>query len=184
MAKKSQASKRYALALVESISASKKLSLDEALGELSLFTEAVRESFDLKNALLNPAFTRDEREKMVQGIIAHLKLSDTIARFVRILVDSRRIREIEDINETFRALADERRGRVRATVHSAAALSKDTEERLRRALEKTTGRTIELDTHVDPSLIGGIRATVGSMVFDGTIRSELNRLKTQLEQGE
>jgi F-type H+-transporting ATPase subunit delta len=184
MAMKSQASRRYALALVESVSGAKKISLDEALGQLSLFSEAVNTSFDLKNTLLNPAFTKQEREKSVDALIGHLQLSEQIARFVRILVENRRIAEITEITEAFRMLADERRGRVRATVHSAAALSPDAEERLRRALEKTTGRSIELEMNVDPSLIGGVRARVGSLVFDGTIRSELDRLKDRLAHGE
>lgn len=181
---KSQATKRYALALVESISASKEISLDEALGQLSLFNQASEASFDLKNMLLNPAFTKVERDQAIGGIIKQLNISPVIARFIQILVDNRRIAELPEITDTFRALSDERRGRVRATVHSAAALSKDAEDRLRRALEKTTGRAIELETHVDPQLIGGIRATVGSIVFDGTIRTELDRLKTQLSQGD
>lgn len=184
MTMKSPASKRYATALVDSITAHKELSLDEALGELSTFNEAVQASFDLKNALLNPAFTREERDRAVEAMITTLKLSPIIARFVRILIENRRMAEIADVTEAFRTLSDERRGRVRAVVHTAAALSKDAEERLRRALEKTTGRTIELETFVEPSLIGGLRARVGSMVFDGTIRAELDRLRTLLATGE
>lgn len=181
---KSQASRRYAVALVESLSASKLVSLDEALTQLTQFSKTLDESFELKNLLLNPAFAKQERDKSLEGLLQHLKVSDPVARFIRLLVENRRITEVDEITEAFRDLADERRGRLRATVHSAAALSPDTEDRLRRALEKKTGRSIDLETHVDPSLIGGLRARVGSLVFDGTIRTELDRLKDQLSQGE
>src|SRR5262245_56476344 len=124
MAQTSQVSRRYALALVESISAAKTLSLDGALGQLSSFNDAVEASFGRKTALLTPAFTRAERVKVVDGMIAHLKLSAPIARFVKLLVDNNRMAELAAITGAFRTLADDRRGRVRATVHSATALSR------------------------------------------------------------
>jgi F-type H+-transporting ATPase subunit delta len=184
MALKSQASRRYATALLGTVINGKTLSLDEALGQLGRFNEAVRGNFDLKNALLNPAFTREERDRVVDTVIAHLQLAPTIRSFLKILVDTKRIAELDAITDSFRAQADQHRGRTRAVVHSAAPLAADQADRLRRALEKAAGRSIELEVHVDPSLIGGVRAHVGSMVFDGTIRSELDRLRPQLAFGE
>ena len=79
-------------------------------------------------------------------------------------------------------LADKRAGRVQARVVSAVEMTEGSIDQLRRALERRTGKKIEMNVEVDPSLIGGIRAEVGSFVLDGTIRTELERLRFALEK--
>jgi F-type H+-transporting ATPase subunit delta len=179
MALKSQASRRYAQALVDIVSNDKD-ALEAAQRDLDRFLEAVESSFDLKNALLNPSFSAADREKVLRSVMKSLALSDVMQRFLVLLVDAQRIRELSDIADAFRQMADERRGRMRAMVEAAAPLAPETSSRLKRVLEKATGRTIELEVKVDPNLIGGIRARVGTLVFDGTIRAELDRLKARL----
>lgn len=184
MALKSQASRRYALALVESVGEAKDTSLDRALQELGAFAKLVEVNFDLRNALLNPVFTASERAKVLKVVLDAGAFSVTIRRFIELLVEKDRVRELGEIAEAFHLLADERRGRLRADVKSASPLSPESMDRLRRTLERTTGKSIELHLTVDPSLIGGIRASVGSLVFDGTIRADLDRLRSTLLQAD
>jgi F-type H+-transporting ATPase subunit delta len=183
MALRSAASRRYASALLESVSKSE-ASLDGALKDLSAFAKATEESFDLKNALLNPLFTDNERMKVMNAVMEAMHVSPIVQRFLVLLVERDRMAEIGEIAEAFTALADERRGRVRAEVQSASPLTPEAMDRLRRALEKSTGKTIDLDVQVDPELLGGLRARVGSLVFDGSIRSELERLRSLLTRAE
>ncbi|MEO1336576.1 MAG: F0F1 ATP synthase subunit delta, partial [Myxococcota bacterium] len=84
------------------------------------------------------------------------------------------------ISEAFRALVDEKMNRATGTIRTAAELDEATQEQLKRALEKRTGKQLDLDVVIDPSLIGGVRAEVGTLVFDGTIKSELEKLRETL----
>jgi F-type H+-transporting ATPase subunit delta len=179
---RSQSARRYAHALVDSVLESDK-NLEAAMKELDLFARLIGESFDLKNALMNPTFTAEERMRVMNAVMKKLELSPRMQRFLMLLVERDHVREIQDVAESFRRLADERRGRVRAEVVSAAQLSPDAIDRLRRALERQTGKTIELEIKVDPALLGGLRAKVGSVIYDGSIRAELDRLRTSLTSG-
>jgi F-type H+-transporting ATPase subunit delta len=184
MALRSASSKRYANALLESVAAHGDTSLDIALKDVTSFARAVEESFDLRNALMNPLFTEEERMRALSAVSKAMHTSETVQRFFVLLIERDRMGEIAEIAEAFSKLADERRGRVRAEVQAASPLTPEATDRLRRALERSTGKTIELSVTVDPSLLGGVRARVGSMVFDGSIRAELDRLKTALTRSE
>src|SRR5687768_15604452 len=123
MALKSPASRRYAQALVDFVEGSKgKSSLETVQQELDRFVEAMSTSFDLKNSLLNPSFSASERENAVRGVMKALNLSDVVQRFILLVAGAKRIREIGDITDAFRNMADERRGRMRAVVEAAAPL--------------------------------------------------------------
>jgi F-type H+-transporting ATPase subunit delta len=87
------------------------------------------------------------------------------------------------IRDEFNRLADEAAGRVRAEVRSANPLRDEQRARLVDALARRTGKNIELTMHVDPSLIGGAIATVGGLVFDGSLRTQLSQLRSTLTQG-
>ncbi|MCK6545893.1 ATP synthase F1 subunit delta [Myxococcota bacterium] len=184
MALKSVASRRYAQALLESINHDKATTLEKALEELSGFAKIFDSTFELRNSLLNPAFTRPERTKVLGALLDKLAYSKTVRRFIELIAERDRMPEIGDIADAFRQLADEHRGRIRAEVQSAAPLSAESTDRLKKVLERTTGKSIDLELTVNPALIGGIKARVGSLVFDGTISSELERLRSSLVAAE
>jgi F-type H+-transporting ATPase subunit delta len=181
MAIRSQSARRYAHALVDSILESDK-NLEPVLKEIDQFNSLLGESFDLKNALMNPTFTAEDRTRVMSAVMRKLDLSPRTQRFLMLLVERDHIRELAEVAEAFHKLADERRGKVRAEVVTAAQLSPDSTERLRRALERQTGKSIEMDLKVDPELLGGIRAKVGSLVYDGSLRTELDRLRHTLAE--
>ncbi|TFG91464.1 MAG: ATP synthase F1 subunit delta, partial [Myxococcales bacterium] len=95
----------------------------------------------------------------------------------------RRVVELDAIRTAYGALADEAAGRMRARVVSASPLSDAQRERLRRALAERTGSQLELDIEVDASLLGGAVATVGGLVFDGSLRTQLDQLRSTLMRG-
>lgn len=172
----SQAARRYADAFIGSAGDE----LTRAVEELSAFAETVQSVPELRHVLLNPAFSADEEKQVLHAVMEQLSLSDTVRRFITLLAARERMGEIADIAETVKRLSDERANRVRATVEAAEELTPDALERLKAALEKRTGRKVDLDVSIDPTLIGGIRTRVGSLVFDGTIRTELDRLRETL----
>jgi F-type H+-transporting ATPase subunit delta len=109
--------------------------------------------------------------------------SQTIRNFFAFLIEQRRLVAFDAIHDEFNRLADEAAGRVRAEVRSANPLRDEQRARLVDALARRTGKNIELTVHVDPSLIGGAIATVGGLVFDGSLRTQLSQLRSTLTQG-
>ena len=117
---------------------------------------------------------------MLRALTTRLGASRTVANFFGYLVDRRRLIDFESIYEEYGRLADAAAGRVRAKVVSAVRLRDDQRERLRRALAARTGKQVELEEGVDPSLLGGAVASVGGVVFDGSLRTQLAQLHGSL----
>lgn len=173
----SQAARRYGHAFIEAAGDN----LAACVEELSKFSESVESVPEFRHVLLNPSFTAAEENQALEAVMEHLGLSDVVRRFIRLVASRERMPEIGDITSEVKRLSDERANRVEALVEVASeAVSDDTLARLKTAIEKRTGKSVELSVSVDPSLIGGIRTTVGSIVFDGTIRTELERLRETL----
>jgi len=174
-------SRRYATAFVETAVAAK--TLDTAARELEAFARA----FELKDvavALTNPGYPLEQRLAMQKAVLVKLGASELTQRFLALVAERDRLAEVGGIARAVRQMADERAGRVRAKVESATALAADAQSNLKRALEKRTGKKVDLDVVVDPELLGGLRATIGSTVFDGTLRSQLARLSESLERAD
>ncbi len=180
MSATSLAARRYADALVESISGLPTEEQKQVQDQLTAFGEAIDKVFDLRNIVLNPTYSTDERTKVLDAVMEQYKLHDKVRRFVRLVNHRNRMTELSGIAEAFAALAAEREGKLNAEVVSATELSEPAAEQIRRALEKRTGKKVGISFSVDKSLIGGVRAQVGSMVFDGTIKAELDRLRSTL----
>ncbi|MGF1510649.1 MAG: ATP synthase F1 subunit delta [Myxococcota bacterium] len=143
--------------------------------------EAIEGSFDLRNVLSNPSIDGQARAKVLEAVLQTLDIEGVVRRFVGLISDRGRSELLGSIVSAYESMDDERLGVERGRLTSAIELGPDMVEKIRRALEKRTGKRIELSLVVDPEVIGGVRAEVGSMVFDGTIRSELDRMRDQLE---
>jgi len=157
--------------------------IEELRRELDSLCELLEGSAELQHAILRPLFPSAERRRALRAVCERLGASDTLRRFCSFLVDQRRVVELASIRVAFAELADEAAGRMRARVVSASPLSDAQRERLRRALATRTGRQLELDVEVDPSLLAGTVARVGGLVFDGSLRTQLEQLRTSLMRG-
>jgi F-type H+-transporting ATPase subunit delta len=170
--------RRYAKALLQIGVASRAF---DALGrELDRVAETISRSAELKGVLENPVFPLSQRRKVLEDLAQRLALSTTIRNLLLLLLDKGRIAALPDIARAHRELVDEQAGRARATISSAAPLDSAVEGRVKAALEKQTGKIVILDKKVDPSLLGGIVAQVGDLVFDGSIKTQLEKLGEQL----
>ena len=171
--------RRYARALLS-------LGLDEGRheqfgDELDTVLQALDQSPEASVLLRNPGYTPEQRQGAVAALASALKLSPMVVSFLRLLVDRQRIAGLPEIGRAYRALLDVKVGRVRATVTSAVPLSDQETARLRETIEKMTGRTIVLDTRTDPSIIGGVVTQVGATQFDGSLRTQLERMREALK---
>jgi len=173
--------RRYARALLEVAVESK--NLEKTTEQLTSFAQVLQKNQDLADILLNPAFTRPQRSAVVEALFkAAGGLTPEVANLMRLLVDRGRLGYLPDIARVFLDMADQRVGVIRGKITSAVALPQESVQNLQQALEKLTQRKVNLATTVDPKVLGGVSAQVGSVVYDGTLRSQLDELKRTLSQ--
>jgi len=134
----------------------------------------------LRTALTNPGLTKVERKAVLDQVLSKIQLDADSANFLRLLVDKSRLSEFDGIQRAFNEMADELAGRARAVVTTAAELTADMRKTVKTALESSTGKTVEIDFQVDPTLIGGMVAQVGDISYDASVRARLEDLQSSL----
>jgi F-type H+-transporting ATPase subunit delta len=177
----SAAARRYARALFSIAQDDGRVA--DVRSELASFAAVLEQSPELRRALFQPLHPAAERRAVLAGVCERLGVQPSVRNFFSFLVDQRRLVDFEGIRGEFERLADLAAGRSKASVLSAAPLSEGDRQRLARALSARTGEAVELEVDVDPSLIGGVIAKVGTLVFDGSLRTQLNQLRASLTKG-
>lgn len=130
--------------------------------------------------MANPVYTTSERAKVLEQVLPRLALHELTVRFLRLLLDKDRMAIVADILREYQAIADRQANRVRASVTTAFELTPAMRDEVARALAAATGKEVVLETTVDPSLLGGIVARVGSTLYDASLRTRLDRLQLSL----
>ncbi len=169
--------RRYARALLEASGAA----ADQVLAELQSFVLTLESSPELKDVISNPAYSRDQRQKILEGLLAAKPLNVSLANTLRLLNDRNRLSHVGDIARVYRDLVDVRMGRVRGKVTSATTLDAGQLKAVEESLEKLTQRDVLLEATVDKRLLGGMTAQVGSVVYDGSLRNQLQQLARDLK---
>ncbi|HEY7478228.1 MAG TPA: ATP synthase F1 subunit delta, partial [Actinomycetota bacterium] len=147
--------------------------------ELFAFAKALEQHPELREALTDRALPVDNRVAVIREVIGDRAHPVTV-NVISFIVESGRARELGKIAEDAVAIAAERREHAVAEVRSAVPLTEHQRERLERALSRATGRTVEAKVVVDPSVVGGVVARVGDLVFDGSVSSRLEDAKHAL----
>lgn len=168
---------RYARALADLAPAT----LAEAVSnELNAFVRAMHASGDLRTVIQSPAVPRQRKRSVVTRLTKMLPLSDVVRRFLLVVIDHRRAGLLADIREAFELVVDERQGVVRADIRSARELGEAERKELAGSLGRLTGKKIRAFFHVEPALIGGAVARIGSTVYDGSVSGQLEAIKVRL----
>jgi F-type H+-transporting ATPase subunit delta len=175
-----EAIRGYAQALFSIAEAEKALETVE--DELFRFARALETENSLRESLTDPALPI-ERKKAVLGEILGEKASPHTVSILGFLVEQGRARELAPIVDELVSLSAERRKAAVAEVRTAIPLDDAHKSKLAEALEKATGKTIQLKVVVDPSVIGGVVARVGDQVIDGSIRKRLELAKERMSEG-
>jgi F-type H+-transporting ATPase subunit delta len=177
----SAVSMRYAKALVDVV-AEPNSGIDgqHAKDQLRQVAAIISSSDDLRGAFLSPAVSPSRKRAVVAKLIAPLGIHNKIRNFLYVVIDHRRVHEISSIVEAFEVLLDEQLGFVRADVTSAAPLNDAQKAALEQQLTRMAGKKAKLKFSTDPALVAGVVARVGSKVYDGSVRGQLERLRTSL----
>lgn len=149
--------------------------------ELHDFLGLLRESAQLGILLGSPAVSRVNKHGVAQALVERMGASRTLRNFLFVVIDQRRMRLLPEIQQAFEARLDQLEGIARADVRSARALNDHEKKELRAALERLSGRRVEAYYETDPALIAGAVVRVGSTIYDGSIRTQLERLRARLE---
>jgi F-type H+-transporting ATPase subunit delta len=172
---------RYAQALADAVMAPQSgVSPEEALGQLRTFEDVVRSSPDLRTVLESPAVSGSKKRAAIARLAESTSLSRLVRNFLFVLIDRRRSSLLDEVADSFEAEIDERRGLVRARVTSASPMDQAEREQIQNALSAAEGKTVRCTFDVDPQLIGGLVARIGSKVYDGSVRSQLNTMRQRL----
>ena len=153
---------------------------EAGLQQLQEFLSLLNEQPDARRFLENPTTAGDRRKRLLKEIFDALSLDRRVANFIAILVDRDRLPVLEEIIETFQKLLDDRLGILRARVTAAYSLNVSEQRELVARLERATGKQVRMEVAVDPSLIGGVIAQVGSTIYDGSVRQQLQAFKSRL----
>ncbi len=172
---------RYANALVEAVlDPASKAAPKQAAEELHAFVEMLDGTSELHNILLSPAVSASKKHGVVARFAQIMPLSPLVRNFLYVLIDKRRINILDEIYEAFKVILDERLGLVRADVKSAQPLNGEQQTLLQQELSRITGKQVRCDYTVDGELLGGVVAKIGSTIYDGSVRAQLESLKQRL----
>lgn len=172
---------RYAKALMTLAAKAKKV--EDVADGLDEVTALIADSKPLAAALANVRVTREAKEAVMKAVLTKAKVPDLVNTFVLFVMTKRRLALLPEISRLFHRLADERLGRAQADVTVATALPADQEKKLKKDLETLSGKTVTLHVNVDPAILGGAITRVGSTVWDGSLRNQLNQIRESILKG-
>lgn len=168
---------RYAQALLDT--ASKAGVLDGVADSYADFARFYAEHPELESFLEGPQVADQEKAALLDSLL-ETKVEPVLLHFFHLLLDKGRIEFLADIQTAFQEMVEVEQGFVRARVVTAVPLPEDLERDLIDKLATMTGHKITLRKRVDPSVIGGVRVSMGDQVIDGTIRTNLTKMRAQL----
>lgn len=170
---------RYALALVESL-ISKGSDASAKLAGLGEFIRVLEGSRDLELVLLSPSVAPQRKRAVIGAICERLGLDRLIRNFLFVISDRRRFNLIREADRLASDILDEKLGVVRADISAAAPLSEEERRDIADQLAVLTGKRVRLNAAVEPDLIGGVVARVGSTTYDGSLRGQLHAMAERL----
>jgi len=150
---------------------------------LTSLAESLESSAEMRRAMLDPALPRTARRKILSDLAQRSKLPATVGNFLGTLVDNNRLGAMSAVAAVFHEERERRMGVVAAEMATATPLSADEQQRARAAMDCLTGRRTRLTFRVEPELIGGAVTRIGSTIYDGSLRTQLERLKRRMVAG-
>ena len=171
---------RYANALVDVVTGPHGMDAAQASQQLRSFAGLLAESAELRNVLSSPAVAPTRKRAVVRDLAARLEVAGIIRNFLLVLTDHRRLTALAQVIDSFEVQLDERLGFVRANLLTSRELEERQKAALVDGLSRFTGKKVRARFTVDAGLIGGVVAHIGSTLYDGSVRGQLNTLARRL----
>ncbi|MGZ8842223.1 MAG: ATP synthase F1 subunit delta [Pyrinomonadaceae bacterium] len=170
--------RRYASALADVV-----LQRDEAREvqqELVTWGEMIRSNANLREVLANPTIGLDQKRRVLNKLIEIARPRPTTVNFLKVLLQNHRLTELDEINRKFAAVLDDRGGVVAARVTTARPVAAETQRTLQTKLHDLTGKSVRIEFDTDPEMIGGLVTRIGSTIYDGSVRNQLEQIKEKM----
>jgi F-type H+-transporting ATPase subunit delta len=171
---------RYARALLDL--AAEQGTLEAVEADMAAWKSALKDSADLRTLIASPKFDAETKGRGLAAVAARAGGSETTRKFLGVVAANGRANLLANIIELFERLAAARKGLVAAKVTTAAPLTKAQAKSLSASLAATLGREPQIETVVDPTILGGIKVRVGSRLYDASLKTKLDSLKFALKR--
>ena len=174
-----KAARRYAKAL---LSLAQEQEAGETIGEQLAQVAQLFTDLELAKILGLPALPLRARQGIVEQVVSQASPHDTFVKFLHVLADNNRLRDLVDIDGAYQGLLDQVLGRIRAQIRSAATLSEEEAQIITAAFSRLTKKTVETSFAVETELLGGIIVEIEGRVYDASLKTQLARLESRLAQ--
>lgn len=169
--------KRYAKMFLNAVTTDEMPAL---INELISVNSLILKSKEFRSLLENPLFTTEEREKVIKKLAEKLNLSNNTARLIIYLSSQRIIAGLSDLIRFATAIYLEKKNKARAVITTPIDIKDKYEGRFKASLKKITGRDVDIEYVIDPSILGGVLVRVGSTMYDSSIKGQLRLLKDDI----
>ena len=151
-------------------------------GHSITFATLVASSPDLMRLVRSPVFSADEQARALEAVLDKASISGIARNFLRVVAANRRLFAVDQIIRGFNARVASHKGEVTAEVTVAEQLNDARMAEIRDALRQVTGKDVQVDVQVDPSIIGGLKVKLGSRMVDASLRTKLNSIKIAMKE--
>jgi F-type H+-transporting ATPase subunit delta len=156
---------------------SEHLDAGRAVAALLEIERLLSESMALRRVWENPAVPADQKRKLLDALVQREGIDRVVRNLIAVLIDHRRTHFLPRIVEQLEKELDARLGFAEAQISSARELGDAEKRSLEGQMEKTTGKKIRAHYGIDPSLLGGAVVRVGSTIYDGSVKGQLEKIK-------
>ena len=170
---------RYAHAFA-SVAASTHLDVAAAQQQLRDFSGTMAGSLELREVLMNPSIANTQKLKVLDAIAGRIGMFPQVRNFLAVIIEHQRLAELDEILTEYHAVADEQSGLAEAEITSAHELNAEDRAELEMQVTKLAGGRVHATYRQDAALLGGAVVRIGSTVYDGSIRAQLEQLKQRL----
>jgi F-type H+-transporting ATPase subunit delta len=170
---------RYARAFAD-VAEAARLDVSAAQQQLRDFADALETSSELREFLANPSVEMATKLKVLDALAKRIQMFPQVRNFIAVILEHQRLAELNEILNEFDEVVDQNSGAVEARVTSAHPMNQQDRNQMETQIEKLAGARVRATYSEDPSLLGGAIVEIGSTVYDGSIRAQLQQLKQRL----
>jgi F-type H+-transporting ATPase subunit delta len=152
----------------------------EVREELAAWESMTQSNPQLLEVFRHPTIPHEQKRAVLNELLTRTRVRPTTANFLQVLLQNHRLADLSEVNRQFVQELDRRSNVVTAQVTTARPLPVDAQESLRAKLSQMTGRSVRLEFEVDDSLIGGVVTRIGSTLYDGSVRGQLEQVKRKM----
>jgi F-type H+-transporting ATPase subunit delta len=174
--------RRYAEAVADVATA--KNQVEQIDAELNAFAHLMKSNRELYDVFASPVLSNEQKGKVLNALVERMRPSQTIANLLKVMLTNYRLHILDAVYEQFKREINERKGLVSVDVTTAQALGAGEQDLLNRRLQELTGKQVQIHFKTDAALIGGVVTKIGSVEYDGSIRTQLETVKQRLKTGD